>query len=212
LLAFRDYLEYSLKMAGVEIRIGAAATAQTILSLAPDKVIIAVGTRPAAPLFKGGTLTSFAEDLLADFTPVPMNKRVAIIGGGTVGCETALYLHGFGNTLSIIEQTDVLAKGQQSTHRTRDLALLKEYGVALHLGCTVLEVNGKGVLCNNGEDREFSIPADVTLTACGQTLLGTALYENLRAANVPTVLVGSCAGTLNIRTSVAMGFAAGYEA
>ncbi len=81
--------------AGIEIRLGCAATPQAIRSDRPDTVIVATGGNPAMPDVSGLANSPIpvvhAHDVLAGETG-PIGDDVVIIGGGPTACETAVYL------------------------------------------------------------------------------------------------------------------------
>lgn len=81
-----------LERLGVPVHFGREATAQTILEAKPDEVILACGAKPRPAPFpvEDGANVVTAEEILAG--RVIAGQRVAVIGGGAVGCETALYL------------------------------------------------------------------------------------------------------------------------
>ncbi len=87
--------EAALKDLGVDVRLGAAATKEMIASLKPDEVIVAVGAEPIMPSFAESTDAENINIFLA--RDVLLGKArcygdTVIIGGGAVGCETALHL------------------------------------------------------------------------------------------------------------------------
>ena len=67
----------------------------------PDIILLATGNSPAVPPIHGVKQKNvvIAEDLLMNRAQV--GKRVAIVGGGGTGCETAEYLAARGHQVSI---------------------------------------------------------------------------------------------------------------
>ncbi len=212
LLSFDRYLRRRLELLGVKVHFGMRADLQTIQDFKPDKVLLATGSLSVNPPIPGIDRSYFARDVLGGEIPTPHNKKVVIIGGGTIGCEAALYLAQFSNEITIVEMTGELSRGQQPTHKRRDLYLIDKLGIRTYLKCGVSEVTDEAVICRMEDGEALRLPADLVLTACGQRPVGTDLYEELWDAGIPAEMVGSSAGTVNIRTSVAMGFTAGYEA
>jgi len=104
-----QYLERQLKKLKVEIRLGKEATDVMIKRMKPDVIIIATGASPILPFTKGidKPHVHTAIEVLAQ--KVSLKGKTAIIGGGLVGLETALYLIEKGvSPLIIIEPTDKL--------------------------------------------------------------------------------------------------------
>ena len=78
-----------LKKYGVKVRLNKKADADEIAAFGADDVILAVGAKPVTPPFntEADADVMQANDVL-EGTCVP-GRRVVIIGGGAVGCETA---------------------------------------------------------------------------------------------------------------------------
>jgi len=85
-----DWFATMLGKAGVDLRLGSAATVDNLRGF--DRVILATGVRPrpaGIPGEAGGTAVSYA-DLLAGH--VTAGKRVAVVGAGGIGFDVAEYL------------------------------------------------------------------------------------------------------------------------
>ena len=92
-LRLLDYWTYMLRAAGVQVETGRKATAEDILAGGFDGAILATGGRPRTiplPVEPGAMPVYLAEEVLSG-RRIP-GKRVAVIGGGAVGCETAQLL------------------------------------------------------------------------------------------------------------------------
>ena len=88
---------------GVKFCFNTAATKENILAAQPDAVIVATGSVPVRPNLPGMDQDNivFAKDILLG--NVEAGKNVVIIGGGTVGVETADYLLAKGHRVTIVE-------------------------------------------------------------------------------------------------------------
>ena len=75
------------------------ATAETVRGEKPDVLIVAVGGETAVPPIPGADLAlcTTAVAMLRLSKP-PRGKQIVVIGGGDVGCETALWLRRRGNS------------------------------------------------------------------------------------------------------------------
>ena len=88
-----SYFETMLDRTGVEVLLGRTATADYIKSADYDDVVIATGGQMRTCSFEtddGSVAVVTAAEVLAG-NVVP-GRRVVILGGGAVGCETAQYL------------------------------------------------------------------------------------------------------------------------
>lgn len=86
----RRFLINEVKRQGVVVKLGVTGTLEKITGSAPDVVIVATGAKPNTPNIPGATKAVQAWDILSG--RVSTGNQVVVIGGGAVGCETALYL------------------------------------------------------------------------------------------------------------------------
>jgi len=98
-LSLADYYDAALARAGVKVHTGDEVDVEKVRKVKPDFVIVAEGAEPIVPKVPGIHLpiviTSW-EFLAKD---PPLGRKVAVIGGGAVGLETALQVAQIG-TLS----------------------------------------------------------------------------------------------------------------
>lgn len=89
----------------IKVHLGIEAIAKTVAEVRPDAVIIATGAASTVPDIPGvGSKNVFtAHDVLGGKADISRAKRVAVIGGFSVGCETASYLAAKGHKVTIIE-------------------------------------------------------------------------------------------------------------
>jgi 2,4-dienoyl-CoA reductase (NADPH2) len=88
------YFRHRLGTGGVELRLGAVAHAHALAAEGFDAVVVATGVRPRRPAIPGidrAHVLSYV-DVLAKLQPV--GRRVAIIGAGGIGFDTAEFLGG----------------------------------------------------------------------------------------------------------------------
>lgn len=119
------YLAYRVKRLDVELRMATAASEESVLNERPDSVILATGARPLIPELPGldPLRAVTAWDLLQG--KVKAGRRVAIIGGGLTGCETAEFLAEKGHQVIILEKLDEPALNQSFSLRSDLLKRLK---------------------------------------------------------------------------------------
>lgn len=103
------FLEVQLKKSHVDMRLGTEVTPSLVQEIKPDAVIIATGATSAFPFTPGADKphVHLAVDVLDK--RVSLDGKIAIIGGGLVGLETALFiLENRVSPLIIVEPTDKL--------------------------------------------------------------------------------------------------------
>ena len=184
-------LTHAVRIQGVTLRLGQAATIQNLLQLAPDAVIVAVGASSFRPEIIGvhGVNVYDAWKVLAAKHLVA--GRVVVIGGGIVGSETAEYLAEQGCTVSIIEMTDKIADGLSSTILPTMLENYKKYGVKQYTGCKVTEIDLNQVRCEDKHGTALYLACDYVVLASGArpVIFDTTV---LTEKGIEVVKVGDC--------------------
>ncbi len=103
------FLERQLKKLKVDVRLGKEATETTIKRMKPDVVIVAAGASPALPFTQGVDKPHVHTAIEVLDERVSLKGKTAVIGGGLVGLETALYLVENGVVpIVMVEPTDKL--------------------------------------------------------------------------------------------------------
>lgn len=125
-------LEHAARTGGVTLRLGEMATVQSLLALAPDAVILAVGASSVTPPIPGvdGPQVCDAWKVLAGAQTV--SGRVVMVGGGVVACETTEYLAEQGCKVVMIEARDKIGADVSSTVVPTMLANYAKHGVEVH--------------------------------------------------------------------------------
>jgi pyruvate/2-oxoglutarate dehydrogenase complex dihydrolipoamide dehydrogenase (E3) component len=106
---YRQHMINIMEKSGVVIRKGRAATVKTILRGKPDAVVVATGVEPFIPDIPGikRRKVVLAFDVLSGRRDT--GKRVAVIGGELVGCETAEYLAEKGKKVTVLRRGKEMA-------------------------------------------------------------------------------------------------------
>lgn len=98
-----------LDKVGVTIHYNTEMTVDAVKALNPDVTIVATGGTPKTPPVPGVDKAVYATDVFVN--KVQVGNKCAIIGGGQVGCELALWLQEQGKEVTIIEALDELVAG-----------------------------------------------------------------------------------------------------
>ncbi len=101
------YYQNMIKNLSIRIKYCKEATEDSILEYQPDVVIHATGALPLKPQAIPGinmNHVTLATDVLQN--KVYIGEKIAVIGGGLVGCETAAVLAESGRKVTIIEMAD----------------------------------------------------------------------------------------------------------
>jgi 2,4-dienoyl-CoA reductase-like NADH-dependent reductase (Old Yellow Enzyme family)/thioredoxin reductase len=163
------WLERQLVKYGVEVRLDTKATTELVKTIDPDVLIVAVGSDYFVPEALAGQASGvvFPGEVLTGDKQV--GERVVVIGGGDVGCETALHLaETQGKKVSIVEMQDDILLGSQEPLSVMSLKLrLPQAGVEIHTGLKLDRCHEGVVVCVDGSKREVEFDADTVILAVG---------------------------------------------
>ncbi len=166
--AFPKYIRTmarQLALAGVEVRLGCEVTPDFVRAFQPDALFIAVGAEAARPPIPGLERPHVIFGTELETREKEIGRRVAVIGGGLVGCETGLYLAQKGHEVTILEQRSEVAIDANPRHRPALLAQLAAH-TTIRTGMLVTEITSEGVNCS-AEGKGSFFPADTVLCAAG---------------------------------------------
>ncbi len=205
-----DYFKGAMERAGVELKLGCEATVKNITALNPDVVILSSGSVPFVPPIPGIERAVECWNILSD-PSVPSGQNITIIGGGNVGCETALHLLTHNNKITIIEMLPTLSNGQEASHRARDLEELENGGVKAYTSAQVKLVKENEVIFTDSTGNEITVADDLLIAATGQRPAGNELFAELEELGIRVERAGDSLGMGNLRTNVLSGFMIGYH-
>ena len=160
------YFEKILPRLGVNIIVGKKPDCDELNAF--DEVIVATGARNVSLKVDGAELPHVVSAWSVLARKESVFGKVAVIGGGLVGAETAEYLAHQGAEVSIIEMAGEIAKGESSTVLPEMKADFAEHGVKEYVNCKVIEITKDEVICENTADKkQVRIPADFVVIAVG---------------------------------------------
>jgi len=131
----------------------------------PDAVIIAAGSTPIMPEFKGIKLNNvlWVGDACRNVGKV--GKKVLIVGAGNTGAETALSYTKAGKNVTVVDiQAGAMIIPSWTTGLER---LLKENGAKFMFETGLSEITADGAIVKDKDGREISIEADTVILSLG---------------------------------------------
>ena len=199
------YLVNQIKKLGVTVELGKEANAELIQRMQPDVVFIATGSRPIVPQIPGVKKDKVvtAVDLLLGKKKA--GKTVVMVGGGLVGCETALHLVRQGKKVTVVESLDTAARDMFKANRLHLLKLLEDEKVQIMTDTSVLEVKDEGIVIAGKEGKKSTLAADTVVLALGMQC-NDGFEEVLRNKVPEAYAIGDCVETGKVINAMWGGF------
>ncbi|MFH1031647.1 MAG: FAD-dependent oxidoreductase [Chloroflexota bacterium] len=202
-------LAYQVKLAGVRVRLNCEAAPAMLLSEKPDAVIIATGSKPSTPAIKGvdGPNVVNALDVLAGR---PTGKRVVVLGGELVGCETAEYLAGQGKQVTITRRGPKIAIKMSNRNRASLIIRLRKLGITMLTGVQYEEITDKGLVITSGNGLRQTLEADTIVLATG-AVPDNRLAKELKGKVAELYVIGDSLEPRRILEAISDGAKVGIE-
>lgn len=198
-----DYLSVQVRKLGVNVELNKKATAELICQMKPMVLIVATGASPVIPEIpdgKRGTLFTASDVLLGKGE---VGDSVVILGGGLVGCETALYLKQKDKKVTIVEILDDIMRDVFPANRMCLLQLLAD--VQILTNTKVLRMMGEGIAVANEHGKERILEADTVVVAIGFQA-NRVLLESLDGEQLETYAIGDCVEPRKVINAIWEGF------
>ncbi|MGI6580520.1 MAG: FAD-dependent oxidoreductase [Saccharofermentanales bacterium] len=175
----------------IDIQYNTLATIDTIKSMKPDAVVIAVGSLPSTPKIKGIENAIESWKILDKTIETPEEKKVVIIGGGVVGSELAHKLVENGCNVTILEMLPEICHGHDIFHKDKLETYLNE-NADVKLNVRVDEVLSNKVVYFDSENIEMTTDCDLVIYSTGQHSIGNDLYNALVDEKIEAYKIGDC--------------------
>ncbi len=154
----------------IEVRLSCAADAAAVKAVDPVGVFIATGGTPIVPKLPGidGANVMSAEDVLLGRKEA--KGRVAVIGGGITGLETAETLGDKGCQVTLVEMMKDVGKGLYKSVLVDTMMRYQKMGIEVKTCERLLSIGEKDVtLMNTVTSQTSKLEADTVVIALGVT-------------------------------------------
>jgi 2,4-dienoyl-CoA reductase-like NADH-dependent reductase (Old Yellow Enzyme family)/thioredoxin reductase len=208
-----DYYYEEFKRLGVEVKLNTESTEDMVMDYNPDAVILATGSVAIIPERIPGVHSNnvFTVDTVLSGKAALKGKKVAVVGAGLTGLETAEYLCAEGNEVTIIDMLDKVAPNTNHTNVADVCGRLEKYGANYLLGHALKEIKADGVILENLESHEESnVDVDAIVLSLGNRPDQT-LASELEAKGVCVKLVGNAIKDGTIAPAVRTGYETARE-
>jgi 2,4-dienoyl-CoA reductase (NADPH2) len=222
--AMIKYFKWQLRKLGVKVVLGKDVTADDIVKIKPDTVIIAGGGVPAVPDIPGidrpnvvssADLHRRLKFFLRFIGPktlrwltrfyLPIGKKVVIIGGSLHGCELGEFLTKRGRRVTIVEKSATLGQGMVDVIQAYLFDWFRKKGVTLISGVReYVAIDDKGLTIINKSGEKQTVPADTIIPAL-PLLPDLALFASLKGKVPEVYAVGDCQEPLLIADAISQG-------
>lgn len=206
------YQAHKLEQAGVEVHLNTEVTLDMIQDqYAGYEVILSNGSTPVVP----GFMTAFKDCMTADdvlYGRKFPGRKIVVIGGGSVGCETADYLAPVLNDrfprnreIILIEMAHEIMTNESGPGRSLLVQRMMQKGVQILCDVKVESVDIDTIrYSKDGEVHEIK-DADTLVLAMGYRPNNT-LQEQMREAGIPFSALGDCKQSGNIKSAISQGY------
>jgi len=194
----------------VSVHLATELTEEIINEQNPDVVVLATGSTPVTPNLPGVKRANVvtAQEVLEGEKDVGL--RVAVIGGGMVGSETANHLANHGKEVSIVEMLPEIAADVNARSRPFLLKDLAEQNVKVYVNATVKEVLADGLRIERDGREEKIGPFDTVILAVGVEPCND-LRSKLEGKAVRLITIGDALSPRKALEAIREGYLAGLE-
>lgn len=235
LLEFIRYYRAMLDKHEIPVHLNTCVDLALIQQVKPDHLIIAQGAAPLVPSIEGLEDRSVRSSWQVLKENPCLGRNVAIIGGGSVGLETAFFVakkgtlepamlhflvthealdmerikHYMFNGTSRVTVFEMLEKvGQDVGKSTRWILMnnLDRYGVKIQAGSKVVSIK-EGQVCYDREGQRFQEDFDTVILALGSRSIHT-LADQVRDLDIPFSVIGDSVVPGKINNAIHGGFLA----
>lgn len=205
-----DWYENELKKLDIKVKTTVKLSPALVVCENPDAVILATGSSPIIPdipgIDKTGVIT--CTDLMLGKKKA--GDKVVVIGGGMIGCETAIWLTEQGKQVTLVEMLpalmgDFLSVPMMNRMMLTDLLTLNQVNVLT--SAKIREITDKGVVVIINSEEKF-IKADTVVIAAGLKS-DDGLFQALKERFPVVYMVGDCREPRNIMGAIWDGFEVG---
>jgi 2,4-dienoyl-CoA reductase (NADPH2) len=182
LLKLVNYFKTRMKKEGVDVKFGKEVKAKDIEAFKPEVLVLAGGAAPSSLEIPGSRRSNvlhssklhkqlrffmrfFSVKTLQKLTKIwmPVGKRVVIVGGSIMGCETAEFLIKRGRRVIIVHDGKTIGDGIPIEDQMRLFPWLDKKGIIRYTEAKFEEVTEKGLVITTKEGGKKTLEADTIL-------------------------------------------------
>ena len=206
---FKDMLIREVENRDIKVELNTEVTPEYIKAFAPDAVVLATGSVPSCPPIKG---IEHAHQTMAVYDgTVECGKKIVMIGGGLVGCETGLYLQKTGHEVTVVEMLDRVANESFGMYREALVWEMEKNNMTMLPKTKCLEIKADGVVIENADGVQ-TLEADTVLFALGmKSVDASALEAAAKEVGAEVFTVGDAIKPGKVDQATRSGYLAGVD-
>lgn len=206
------WMIHEAEKVGVSIRLNTECTTDLVKEINPDEIILATGGKPIMPKWIAASNHPnivLAWDILSGKAHAGVNN--VVIGGGSVGCETAEFISpkhdyrdAFGKRVTLIEMQPNVDITDATANRDFLMQRLASKPIDIQVNAKVTTITENSVSYEKAGTEYTISDVDTLIIAIG-TLPVNDLEEELKALGKPVHTIGDASGIGKIVTATAAG-------
>lgn len=205
---FAETMAAQVASRNIDLRLNSEISDELVREFSPDVVIAAVGSSPLAPPIPGLDKPSVVRAIDAYDPATEISDSVIMLGGGLVGCETAIHLSRMGKKVTIVEMRDALAPDAYRLHKHRlNDMIAADSGIDCVLGAICKSVDDGGITVELPDGSQRVITSQTVVSALGMKANLYDFIEKL-ASGREFHAIGDCKQARKIYDAVNEGFIA----
>ena len=205
-----EYLRTQTKKLGITVELEKEAAPELIQQANPDVVFVATGASHIIPEIEG-TGKGMETGKVVTAVDVLLSKRevgeaVVVIGGGMIGCETALYLAKEGKKVTVLEILDSVASDMVWGNALDLVKLLDDNKVNILTNANIQRITEIGVDFTDQHGEKKTLEADTVTIAVGMKVTNEAFVETLEDKLPGVHVIGDCVRPRRILNAIWEGY------
>ena len=191
---------------GVTVHCNTTVTSEHLQKEQPDVILLATGAVPRQLHFPGKLTIDCVSATDVLFGKVVCGEKVLILGGGSVGCETAAFLAERQVSVTILERGQQLGTGLGTEHSRELEMLLSRYGVQAILNAEVHRFVNNGVLYRTKKGDDTILSGFNTIVLAVGSKSRNELLEAAQKFGVASYVIGDAVTPRNALDAVREGY------
>jgi 2,4-dienoyl-CoA reductase-like NADH-dependent reductase (Old Yellow Enzyme family)/thioredoxin reductase len=150
---YKDYLIRQVGKRDIHVMFNTECDAKLVDDIRPDAIIAAVGAHPVIPNLPGMDMLKCVDSLYAHEHVGVIGNNIVIIGGGLVGCETAIHMKMEGKNVTLIEMADSIARDANAFYRSAIYEQIEHLGINTITGAKCLGFSAGSVIITDHSEK-----------------------------------------------------------